>query len=364
MKKYLVTLSLFLSQAMAFGQEAATTSTTSTTNEGDAVQFFILCALAIILIFPIILLGKAVIDVSLTAVDKYKAMSKKTLPFIVLGFLCFNFQEAYAADFSAAVASWHFPILVIILIELAVILYLAFILRKVTNSVLKSDEQEQFEALSPKEQIAIEDAKLTLEHEYDGIRELDNDLPPWWKYLFYATILFGAFYFYYYDVSGFGPSQEKEYNTEIEAANAEKMKFYANSPDMQITAETAKVLTESSDIETGKGLFVANCSACHAADGGGVVGPNLVDDYWIHGGSTKDIFHTISEGVLDKGMPSWKQQLNPKQIEQVLSFIKSIHGSKPASAKEPQGDLYKEEAAPVAASTAAVDSTASTSTAK
>jgi cytochrome c oxidase cbb3-type subunit 3 len=181
-----------------------------------------------------------------------------------------------------------------------------------------------------------------MEHQYDGIAELDNPTPPWFMYLFYITIVVGIFYLIGYHVIGNGKIMNNEYTEEVtiaEKAREEYMKKFANS----VNEDNVKVLTDAKGVEDGKKIYTQNCVACHGANGEGVVYPNLTDEYWLHGGTPKAIFHTINEGVPEKGMISWKKTLNPIQVQQVLSYIVSIQGTKPANAKAPQGD--KAEAA-------------------
>ncbi len=189
-----------------------------------------------------------------------------------------------------------------------------------------------------------EEKDIQLDHNYDDIHELDNKLPPWWIYGFYITIIFAGIYLWRYHVSETAPLSLQEFQIEMAKAEEEKannLKKAGNSVD----ENTVKLLTAATDLDAGKKIYTSSCSPCHAADGGGVVGPNLTDDYWIHGGSVKDVFKTIKYGVPEKGMQPWKGTFTPVQIAQLTSFIKSIKGSKVANAKEPQGDLYKEETA-------------------
>jgi cytochrome c oxidase cbb3-type subunit III len=189
-----------------------------------------------------------------------------------------------------------------------------------------------------------EEKDIQLDHNYDDIHELDNKLPPWWIYGFYITIVFAGIYLWRYHVSETAPLSIKEFEIEMAKAEEDKasnLKKAGNSVD----ENTVKLLTAGTDIDAGKKIYTSSCSPCHAADGGGVVGPNLTDDYWLHGGSVKDVFKTIKYGVPEKGMQPWKGTFTPVQIAQLTSYIKSIRGSKVANAKEPQGDLYKEETA-------------------
>ncbi len=188
--------------------------------------------------------------------------------------------------------------------------------------------------------------EIVLDHNYDGIRELDNKLPPWWTSLFYITIVFAVVYFVYYEVFD-GPTQIDEYETEVAIADKEIAEFKKNNKDL-IDAETVELLTEPSDLAAGKAVFTANCVACHKDDGGGGIGPNLTDDYWILGGGIKNVFHTISEGGrAGKGMIPWKTDLKPSEIAQVASYVLSLHGTKPAEPKAPEGEIWVDANAPV-----------------
>lgn len=191
---------------------------------------------------------------------------------------------------------------------------------------------------------------ILLEHDYDGIRELDNNLPPWWKYGFYISIVAAFVYMAHYHVSKTGDSQEEEYNKEVAKGKAEVAEYMKNSAN-NVDESNVKML-EAADIATGKEVFVANCAACHGKLGEGTVGPNLTDNAWLHGGSLVDIFKSIKYGWVDKGMKSWKEDLSPMQIAQISSYIKSIQGTNPPNAKAPQGEVYVEAGAPVSDSTA------------
>jgi cytochrome c oxidase cbb3-type subunit 3 len=185
-----------------------------------------------------------------------------------------------------------------------------------------------------------------LDHEYDGIRELDNKLPPWWLYMFYFTIIFGVFYIGYYHFSS-GPSQLEEYEAEMALAAEQKAAFLAQSAN-NVDESSVVLLTDASAIEKGKATYTSLCIACHGPSGGsmpGGVGPNLTDEFWIHGGGIKNVFKTIKYGVPAKGMISWESQLTPVQMQEVASYILSLQGTNPENAKEPQGDKWIEEGA-------------------
>ncbi len=182
---------------------------------------------------------------------------------------------------------------------------------------------------------------VLLDHEYDGIRELDNRIPPWLNGILYFTIIFGVIYMLNYHVLSTGKLQAEEYEEEMQAAGEVKSELIKSGSVIDVNTVTK--LTDAASLSEGESIFKTNCVACHRADAGGMVGPNLTDDYWIHGGGIKNIFNTISEGVPAKGMISWKAQLSPKQIQEVASYIISLHGSNPPNPKAPEGEKYTGE---------------------
>ena len=189
-----------------------------------------------------------------------------------------------------------------------------------------------------------EEADIDLGHDYDGIRELDNRLPPWWLYGFYVCIVFAGVYLYRNHVSHAAPSSKEELTMSLEAAAIEK-EAYLKKAANKVDENTVTYLTDASALEAGKKIFTTTCAACHAADGGGMVGPNLTDNYWIHGGKIADIFKTIKYGWPEKGMKSWQEDYSPVQMAQLSSYVKSLTGTKPAKAKEPQGNIYTDTSA-------------------
>ena len=181
--------------------------------------------------------------------------------------------------------------------------------------------------------------EILMEDDYDGIRELDNKIPPWFNYLFYATIIFAIYYMFNYEVFSAGKSQVDEYNAEMEAAAMQRAQLEAAGAF--VTEENVTMLTDMGDLEAGKEIFKVNCVPCHGPDAGGIVGPNLTDKYWIHGGGIKNVFRIVKYGVPAKGMLSWQTQLNPKQMQEVSSYVLSLEGTKPANPKEPQGTIWE-----------------------
>ena len=179
---------------------------------------------------------------------------------------------------------------------------------------------------------------IDLGHDYDGIRELDNSLPPWWLYLFYGTLAFAAVYLYVYHFSDMGKSSKQEYEYAMRQAELQQRQYLAAQAN-SVDESNVTLLTAAGDLDAGKSIFLASCSACHGNEGQGGVGPNLTDDYWLHGGTVADVFKTIKYGVPEKGMISWKAQLKPVAMQQVSSYIMTLVGTEPAGAKEPQGQL-------------------------
>ncbi|QYJ67546.1 cbb3-type cytochrome c oxidase N-terminal domain-containing protein [Flavobacterium litorale] len=187
-----------------------------------------------------------------------------------------------------------------------------------------------------------EEDTIILDHDYDGIKELDNVLPPWWVYLFYITIIFSVIYLVRFHIYG-GYTQEEEFQKEMAEAKIAVEEYKKTAKDL-VSAETVTLLTESGDLASGKEIFNTNCAACHRADGGGGIGPNLTDAYWILGGGIKNVFTTIMEGGRDgKGMVAWNGTLKPSEIQQVSSYVLSMQGTNPPDAKAAEGEIWQDE---------------------
>lgn len=181
--------------------------------------------------------------------------------------------------------------------------------------------------------------QLLLAHNYDGIQELDNRMPPWWVYLFYGCIGFAAIYLIRFEILD-GDNQEMELIKEIAQAKIDVALYMKTAPDLMDESKVTQ-LTEAADLALGKTIFTNNCAVCHRADGGGQIGPNLTDKNWILGGGIKNIFHTLENGGRDgKGMVSWKGILKPKEMQIVASYVMSIEGSNPKDAKAPDGEIW------------------------
>ncbi len=182
---------------------------------------------------------------------------------------------------------------------------------------------------------------ILLDHNYDGIQELDNNLPPWWIALFYIGVFVGSSYFLYYHYFDYGLSSGEAYALEMKYAEEAQSRFLERQANL-VNESTVEALLDEASIAGGAAIFKTSCAACHGFKGEGLVGPNLTDDYWIHGGDIKSVFKTVKYGVPQKGMIAWKTQMNSASMHQVSSYIMTLKGTNPPNQKEAQGELYVE----------------------
>lgn len=181
--------------------------------------------------------------------------------------------------------------------------------------------------------MANNDEDRLLEHEYDGIREYDNPMPRWWLWMFYATIIFAPLYYVL-------PGRLGENGGNVAEYDASVAEYRASQPAAPPTISGERLLALSKDreaLDEGREVFTKNCVACHGPDGGGVIGPNLTDDAWIHGGTPSAIHGTVVTGVMAKGMPAWERLLKPEELDHVVAYVISLQGTKPATPKGPEG---------------------------
>ncbi|MEC3881316.1 cbb3-type cytochrome c oxidase N-terminal domain-containing protein [Parapedobacter sp. 10938] len=192
-----------------------------------------------------------------------------------------------------------------------------------------------------------EEKDLVIDHEYDGITELDNPVPAWFNGMFYASLAFAVVYLCVYHVFGWGATQEEEYAREMAHAEQARQEWLSQAAN-NIDENTVTVDLRQETVAAGHAIFTQNCAACHGGMGEGGIGPNLTDDHWLHGGEVQDVFRVIKYGVLDKGMVPWEQSLTPAQIAEVSNYIVSLRGANPPNAKEPQGERveYQESDTP------------------
>ncbi len=263
---------------------------------------------------------------------------------------------------------WSDSLAVSLLISLIILTLVLFYIASVYHQLLKSkmpqaypekkvkvkvkQESEIIKALT--DYVPIEEEQtILMDHEYDGIQELDNNLPPWWKYGFYITIVWAVIYFAHYHVMGLGASSVDEYNNEVAAAEIAKQKYLKTAGEV-ITADNVTFKSDAMSLAKGENIFSTNCKTCHGIAAQGDAGPNLTDQYWIHGGDVKSIFTLVSNGK--NAMPAWASLLSPSDIQLAISYIHSLQGSNPANAKAAEGELYKGEVAKTTVDSAVVDS--------
>lgn len=219
----------------------------------------------------------------------------------------------------------------------AVIMWLILVYSEKGDAVQESVFKKLMHMLSQRPNITDEQ-KLLLDHDFDGIKELNNKIPPWFMAIFYGTLIWGTIYLVDYHILGSGNVQEDEYTNEVQVAAMERE--ILNKSGKLLNEDNVTVATDAAALANGKQTFIKNCAACHGQNGEGLVGPNFTDDYWLHGNKINDLFKTIKYGVPAKGMISWQAQLDPNQMQEVASYILSLRGSNPPNQKEPQGTLY------------------------
>jgi len=261
----------------------------------------------------------------------------------ILSFTFLLFSNTLAAGESDFPPNYYDTVAVILLIVIVIAL-LSIIYYEGKPKVVKEKKASVFskirQAMTKSTPIERED-EIMFEHSYDGIRELDSKIPPWFSWLFILSIIFAAYYMIHYHVLGTGDLMYKEYEQEVMAATLEKEALIKSGAF--VNEDTVTLLTDVADLQTGREIYDANCIACHSADGGGIVGPNLTDEYWIHGGGIKNIFKVIKYGVPEKGMIAWQTQLNPNQMQAVASYVMSLEGTTPAAPKQPEGEIWEED---------------------
>lgn len=209
---------------------------------------------------------------------------------------------------------------------------------KVSKKSLWEKFTEQMWKIVPIEK----EQNIDLGHDFDGIRELDNRLPPWWVYLFYITIAWGGIYMYIHHFSDIGTSQMEAYKEEVAEAEIQRL-IYLEKQANKVNETNVVALGDEADLAEGHDLYIANCASCHGQLGEGGVGPNLTDEFWIHGGGVKNVFKTIKYGVPEKGMISWRNQMQPATMQKIASYILTLEGTNPPNAKKAEGEEWVAE---------------------
>jgi cytochrome c oxidase cbb3-type subunit 3 len=365
-KVFFISLIALLTVSTAMAQEAKTAAEKTVTSDNNQLEI-LLIIMMVVLVFVIWGMGRVLMALSREVLNKNKSAGKALTVLLVMGLL-FTSHASTAQDVAASEAVKVLPnyggltssafniLLTVFVTEVIIILFLAYSISRLYAELLPQKQAAPAKSkksiywwtrLNKKLTRAVpleKEADVMLDHDYDGIRELDNPLPPWWKYGFYITIVVGVIYLLNFHVFGYGKNPTEEYATEMGKARIEKELYEANNKDK--IDENNVPMADAAGLLKAKEIFTTKCWACHGKLGEGGAGPNLTDDYWLHKESLNDIYQTIKNGYPDKGMQSWAAEFTPKEIGYLASYIKKLHNTNPPNPKAPQGDLYHDASSP------------------
>ncbi len=364
--KYFLTLFALITSFSLFAQQAKPSSADDTLWLFSNGLFDTLLAVIVLLMIIIAVLGGVLVNVARFATERKTSDGKIIGVIALIAFLSASHSssaQAVAAVATAATgaaaaapapydymglgAGMFYLMLIFIIMEIVIITVIlnsiqVFLKREIALSAaaVKTGPtlMDRINATVPLEK----EADILMDHDYDGIKELDNDLPPWWKYGFYITIVFAVIYMTIHHITKTSDLQGAAYEKAMEAGRIAKEEYQKKDAN-NVTENNVKLFTDKTHLDEAADLFKANCAVCHGKLGEGIVGPNLTDEYWLHGGSIKNIFHTITFGWPDKGMKSWQADFSPLKIDELASYVKSLKGTNPPNGKAPQGDMYVEE---------------------
>lgn len=350
-RKAAAILALLLLTFVTHAQDTAANVSSSSVNWLE----ILLIATAVVLVFVIWGMAQVVLILAKKIHEKHKASLTK-LTTVIIGL--FAYTNTQAQDIAVVpsnyggISSLEFWALAsVIFIEVVAIFVLAFLSRRMYRALTGKDDVapttqtssnfaawwKQLDEKFMTQAVPMEkEADVLLDHDYDGIKELDNALPPWWKYGFYITVAVAILYIFNFHVFEYGKDPEQEYLAEME--QGKKMEEAYKAKTKNLVDENNIVLADAVGIAEGQAIYKQSCVACHGQNGEGGIGPNLTDEYWLHGAAMNDIYKTIKLGYPEKGMQSWESMFTPVQIKNLASYVKSIKGTKPANAKAPQGE--------------------------
>ena len=275
---------------------------------------------------------------------------KKLISFFIAFVGLTTASYAQAAAEAPAASIWDDPMLtfyvaigfifVVVLLVLLVAMYMLQVIKVMTRQAAQ-EKARQLGAVYKEEPslwsklwsesndfVPLEkEADIMLDHNYDGIRELDNHLPPWWKWLFYLSIVFAGVYLFFYHVTDTLPLPLQEYQNEVTLAQEHAKKLQASNPVAAIDEISVKVITDVLAIADGKQTFLNNCASCHRKDGGGDIGPNLTDENWLHGGAIQDVFKVVRHGVQGTNMIAWEGFISPDKMQNVANYVLTLKGT-------------------------------------
>ncbi|CAN5437517.1 hypothetical protein BH11BAC3_BH11BAC3_31340 [soil metagenome] len=351
---------LMIEGTVSMGQ--STSDAAKNTDAPYNMATILMVSIALVLAFVIYGLGQVLVTLSRQAMEKKKSPGI-TLPIILLTILSFVSLAANANDgvteeigsvttnYGGMESTAFWLLASVILLEAITIGFLLLSIKRVQAELLPQKERvrltaykEWWSALDKRlftRAVAVEqEADIMLDHDYDGIKELDNALPPWWKYGFLITIVFAFVYLLNFHVLGYGKNPTEEYQAELVQAQEAKDLFESKNADK--IDEAHLEMPKAGGLDAGKEIFTSICWTCHGKLGEGGAGPNLTDDNWLHKGSLTDIYLSIKHGYPDKGMQAWEKSYSPKEILNLAGYIKTLKGTNPPGAKAPQGDIYME----------------------
>ncbi len=357
-KSTLVLLYTFLLPIFSFAQGATPKAVSSTNN----LLAIVMIIIAFVLAFVIWGMGQVLITLTKQLMEKTKQAGKiATVLLIICLSFSVNSSHAQAITETAVLPSsinyegmnyvGFWLLASVIIIEFVAILFILFFINRIQQELVPAKIKKPlllkawWSRLDKKvftRAVSIEkEADILLDHDYDGIKELDNALPPWWKYGFYITIVVAIIYLLNFHVLGYGQNPTEEYQSEVMKAKESMAEYAAMNAD-KIDENNIK-MSSKAELEKGKEIFTSVCWTCHGKLGEGGVGPNLTDQFWIHKGSLNDIYRSIKIGYPDKGMQSWEKNYSGKEMSELAGYIKTLIGTNPPNPKIAQGDIFIED---------------------
>ncbi|MEO6406058.1 MAG: cbb3-type cytochrome c oxidase N-terminal domain-containing protein [Ferruginibacter sp.] len=355
--KFLTTILLgILSFTVSFAQDSYAKDATAQASGSNQLAMLMML-IAIVLAFVIWGMGQVLITLGKQALDKSNTAGR--ILTILIFVLALTPMQSSAQDkimatiktnYGGLDATSYWILFSVIMLEMIVIVFMLFSIRRLQSElmpvmqkmkVVKAAWWKHMDKRIFTKAVAVEkEQDILLDHDYDGIKELDNSLPPWWKYGFYISIIAAFIYMFHFHVLGSGKNPTEEYQAEMVSAQLQMDEYNAKNAD-RVDENNISIPT-AAQVANGKEIFTATCFACHGKQGEGGAGPNLTDNYWLHNGSLKDVYQSIKHGYPDKGMQAWDKNFSPKEMVNLAGFIKSMKGTNPPNAKAAQGDLYKE----------------------
>ena len=355
--------------ATATYAQTATTATKTVTSSNNLVVI-LMGFISLILAFVIWGMGNVLVTLGKQLLNKNKPGEKFLAAIMVLGFALLSLTSGAQAapaevikvvpNYGGMDSTGFWVLAGVITLETILVVSMMVLINRIQSELIIKEKKANFVGLKGwwlkmdkklfTKAVPVEkEADILLDHDYDGIRELDNALPPWWKYGFIITIVIAVLYLINFHVLGYGKNPTQEYQAEL--AKAQIAKELYESQNVDKVDENNLKMPSDGEIAAGKEIFNSVCWTCHGKLGEGGAGPNLTDDYWIHKGSLTDIYLSIKHGYPDKGMQAWQKNYSPKQMNDLAGYIVKLHGTNPPNGKEPQGDLYTEAGAAPASTT-------------